>query len=210
MMLDFKKEIRLAFTENKGAIGIAVAILIFSLILGYYLEPYLHAYLNPVVENLSKQVESGSIKLTFHSIFSNNIRIVFLMFIFGLLFCFSALILSFNGFFVGYFVAVNNNELFKTLLMLIPHGIFEFSSCIIACASGFVLFKFLYRFLKAFAKKEEGSISNQLYESYVENFDKLKQAIILLMVATVLMIIAGIFEVYLTIPIASFIISISS
>ena len=92
--------------------------------------------------------------------------------------------------------------------MRFRHGIFEFSSCIIACASGFVLFKFLYRFLKAFAKKEEGSISNQLYESYVENFDKLKQAIILLMVATVLMIIAGIFEVYLTIPIANFIISI--
>ena len=210
MMLDFKKEIRLAFSENKRPIAIAGAILIVSLILGYCLEPYLHAYLNPVVENLSRQVESGSIKLTFHSIFSNNIRIVFLMFIFGLLCCFSALILSFNGFFVGYFVAVNNDNLFKTLLMLIPHGIFEFSSCIIACASGFVLFKFLYRFLKSFAKMEDGSISSQLYASYVENFDKLKHAIILLMIATVLMIAAGIVEVYLTIPIANFIISISS
>lgn len=209
-MLDFKKEIRLAFSENKMAICISMAILLISLILGYVLEPNLHAYLNPVVENLSKQVETGNIKLTFHSIFSNNIRIVFFMFIFGLLCCFSALILAFNGFFVGYFVAVNSNDMFKTLLLLIPHGIFEFSSCIIACASGFVLFKFLYRFLKAFAKNDEGSLSNQLYESYVENFDKLKQSIMLLLVATVLMIIAGIFEVYLTLPIANFILSISS
>ena len=209
-MLDFKKEIRLAFSENKMAICISIAILLISLILGYVLEPNLHAYLNPVVENLSKQVETGNIKLTFHSIFSNNIRIVFFMFIFGLLCCFSALILAFNGFFVGYFVAVNSNDLFKTLLLLIPHGIFEFSSCIIACASGFVLFKFLYRFLKAFARNDEGSLSNQLYESYVENFDKLKQSIMLLLVATVLMIIAGIFEVYLTLPIANFILSISS
>lgn len=209
-MLDFKKEIRLAFSENKMAICISIAILLISLILGYVLEPNLHAYLNPVVENLSKQVETGNIKLTFHSIFSNNIRIVFFMFIFGLLCCFSALILAFNGFFVGYFVAVNSNDMFKTLLLLIPHGIFEFSSCIIACASGFVLFKFLYRFLKAFAKNDEGSLSNQLYESYVENFDKLKQSIMLLLVATVLMIIAGIFEVYLTLPIANFILSISS
>ena len=209
-MLDFKKEIRLAFSENKMAICISMAILLISLILGYVLEPNLHAYLNPVVENLSKQVETGNIKLTFHSIFSNNIRIVFFMFIFGLLCCFSALILAFNGFFVGYFVAVNSNDLFKTLLLLIPHGIFEFSSCIIACASGFVLFKFLYRFLKAFARNDEGSLSNQLYESYVENFDKLKQSIMLLLVATVLMIIAGIFEVYLTLPIANFILSISS
>ncbi len=209
-MLDFKKEIRLAFSENKMAICISIAILLISLILGYVLEPNLHAYLNPVVENLSKQVETGNIKLTFHSIFSNNIRIVFFMFIFGLLCCFSALILAFNGFFVGYFVAVNSNDMFKTLLLLIPHGIFEFSSCIIACASGFVLFKFLYRFLKAFARNDEGSLSNQLYESYVENFDKLKQSIMLLLVATVLMIIAGIFEVYLTLPIANFILSISS
>ena len=209
-MLDFKKEIRLAFSENKMAICISMAILLISLILGYVLEPNLHAYLNPVVENLSKQVETGNIKLTFHSIFSNNIRIVFFMFIFGLLCCFSALILAFNGFFVGYFVAVNSNDMFKTLLLLIPHGIFEFSSCIIACASGFVLFKFLYRFLKAFARNDEGSLSNQLYESYVENFDKLKQSIMLLLVATVLMIIAGIFEVYLTLPIANFILSISS
>ncbi len=192
------------------AICISMAILLISLILGYVLEPNLHAYLNPVVENLSKQVETGNIKLTFHSIFSNNIRIVFFMFIFGLLCCFSALILAFNGFFVGYFVAVNSNDMFKTLLLLIPHGIFEFSSCIIACASGFVLFKFLYRFLKAFARNDEGSLSNQLYESYVENFDKLKQSIMLLLVATVLMIIAGIFEVYLTLPIANFILSISS
>ena len=73
-----------------------------------------------------------------------------------------------------------------------------------------MLFKFLYRFLKAFAKNDEGSLSNQLYESYVENFDKLKQSIMLLLVATVLMIIAGIFEVYLTLPIANFILSISS
>lgn len=209
-MLDFKKEIILAFSENKMAICISIAILLISLILGYVLEPNLHAYLNPVVENLSKQVETGNIKLTFHSIFSNNIRIVFFMFIFGLLCCFSALILAFNGFFVGYFVAVNSNDMFKTLLLLIPHGIFEFSSCIIACASGFVLFKFLYLFLKAFARNDEGSLSNQLYESYVENFDKLKQSIMLLLVATVLMIIAGIFEVYLTLPIANFILSISS
>jgi uncharacterized membrane protein SpoIIM required for sporulation len=49
-----------------------------------------------------------------------------------------------------------------------------------------------------------------MYASYVENFDKLKQAIILLMVATVLMIIAGVIEVYLTLPIAEFITSVLS
>lgn len=204
-MLDFKNEIKLAFSENKLAIIISIAILLLSLILGYFLEPYLHAYLDPVVEAFSKQVESGNIQLTFHSIFSNNIRIVFLMFIFGLLFCFSALILAFNGFFVGYFTATTG-DLFHTLLLLVPHGVFEFSSCILACSSGFVLFKFARNLFKSWFNDEDKSF----YGSYVENFDKLKQAILLLLVSAILMIIAGVIEVYLTIPIADFITSIIS
>jgi uncharacterized membrane protein SpoIIM required for sporulation len=208
-MMDFKKEIKLAFTENKLAIYVSIAILVISLLLGYFLESSLHAYLDPVVEQVENQVRSGEITITFQSIFSNNIKIVFLMFILGIFCCFSALILAFNGFFIGYFTAVQD-DLFLTLLMLVPHGIFELPSCVIACASGFVLFNFLLRFLKTFLKQENVSISNKLYASYVENFDKLKQAIILLMVATVLMIIAGVIEVYLTLPIAEFITSVLS
>ena len=208
-MMDFKKEIKLAFSENKLAIYVSIAILVISLLLGYFLESSLHAYLDPVVDQVENQVRSGEITITFQSIFSNNIKIVFLMFILGIFCCFSALILAFNGFFIGYFTAVQD-DLFLTLLMLIPHGIFELPSCVIACASGFVLFNFLLRFLKTLLKQENGSISSQLYASYVESFDKLKQAIILLMVATVLMIIAGVIEVYLTLPIAEFITSILS
>ena len=208
-MMDFKKEIKLAFSENKLAIYVSIVILVISLLLGYFLESSLHAYLNPVVEQVENQVRSGEITITFQSIFSNNIKIVFLMFILGIFCCFSALILAFNGFFIGYFTAVQD-DLFLTLLMLVPHGIFELPSCVIACASGFVLFNFLLRFLKTLLKQENGSISSQLYASYVESFDKLKQAIILLMVATVLMIIAGVIEVYLTLPIAEFITSVLS
>jgi len=205
-MIDFKKEIKQAFTENKMAVYASIAILVISLLVGYFLEPYLNSFLNPVVENLSNQVQSGNIQLTFQSIFSNNIKIVFLMFIMGVLCCFSALILAFNGLFLGYFTAIQE-DLFTTLLMLVPHGIFELPSCVIACASGFVLFNFLVNFFKTFAKQEDGPISSQLYDSYVDNFDKLKQAIILLAVSAILMIIAGFIEVYLTLPIAEFITS---
>lgn len=205
-MMDFKKEIRDAFGQNKFAICLSIIILISSLILGYFLEPYLHAYLNPVVEELSKQVKAGTIKLTFQSIFSNNIRIVFLMFLFGAVFCFSALILAFNGFFVGYFVAISD-DLLQTLLLIVPHGIFEFSSCILACASGFILFSFVLNFIRTFTKKDNAPVSNKLYDSYVENFDKLKQSIILLMIASILMAIAGVIEVYFTAHIANLLLS---
>ena len=200
-------EVKSAFTENKTAIISAAAILFISLILGYFLQPYLYDYLNPVVDELTKKVETGAIKLTFQSLFFNNIKVVFAMFIFGIIFCFSALILAFNGFFVGYYVATTDN-LLLTALLIVPHGIFEFSSCIIACASGFVLFNFIYRFLKAIHKQDNGPVKEILSLAFGESGDKLKQAIILLVIASILMVIAGFVEAYLTLPIGEWIYSV--
>lgn len=202
MMID---EVKRAFSENRWAIGLAAAILFISLILGYVFEPNLYDYLNPVTEELTEKVETGVIQLTFGDIFFNNLKIICQMFIYGIMFCFSALILAFNGFFVGYYVATADN-LFYTLLLIIPHGIFEFSSCILACAGGFVLFDFLYRFLKTFWQYDDDSASESLRFSFEENFDKLKQALIIFAVAVVLMVIAGLVEVYLTIPLANYIV----
>ncbi len=201
-----KTEVKKAFVENKFAIIASAIILFISLILGYLLEPYLYSYFNPVVEDLTEKVQTGVIQLTFQDIFLNNIMIVLQMFIFGLLFCFSALILAFNGFFVGYYTATSPN-LLQVLLLTIPHGIFEFSSCILACASGFVLFNFIYRLVKTFLKEKEGKFFDRLIYSYDKNFDKLLQAFILLALASVLMIIAGIIEAYITLPLAEFLFS---
>jgi uncharacterized membrane protein SpoIIM required for sporulation len=203
-MLD---EVKRAFSENKVAILSAVAILLISLILGFLLEPYLHSYLNPVVEDLTNKVQTGVIKLTFQSIFLNNIRVVFAMFLSGLILCFSAVILAFNGFFAGYYVATTD-DLLQSVLLIIPHGIFEFSSCILACASGFVLFHFLYKFIKTLLKQENASVKELLSVSFNASYDKLKQAVILLIIATILMAIAGYIEAYLTLPIAEWIYSI--
>ena len=202
-------EIKSAFSENKLAVIVSIAILFISLILGYILEPQLYHYLNPVVEELTQKVQTGVIKLTFADIFFNNIKIVFQMFIYGLLFCFSAVILAFNGFFAGYYVATSDDLLF-TVLLIIPHGIFEFSSCILACSSGLVLFNFLYKFLKTLWKEDDDSLKVCLSHSFNASSKKLKQAIILLAIACVLMVIAGFVEVYLAFPIAKSIVSILS
>ena len=200
-------EVKSAFLENKLAIYASVTILFISLILGYLLEPYLYSYFNPVVDDLTQKVQQGTITLTFQSIFFNNIQIVFSMFIFGLTCFLSALLLGFNGFFAGYYVATTD-DLFQTVLLIVPHGIFEFSSCILACASGFVLFNFIYKFLKALHEQDNGPVKELLSVSFNASFDKLKQAIILLVIASILMAIAGFVEVYLTLPIAEGIYSI--
>ena len=206
-MVDIKREVKLAFIENKVAIIASVLILFLSLVLGYVFEPYLHSYLNPVVDDFTNKVQSGVIQLTFHDIFMNNIMIVFRMFIFGIFFCFSVIILAFNGFFVGYYAALQDN-LLRMILFLIPHGIFEFSSCILACSSGLVLFNFIRNFSKALFAKNGQGILTKIDKACNENFDKLKQSLILLFIAAVLMVIAGIIETYVTVPVAYYLLSI--
>ena len=150
MLKQFYREVKLAFLENKSAIYISIFILVFSLILGYVLEPYLYSYFHPVVDDLSKKVHTGTIKLTFADIFLNNIKVSFQMFLYGLFFCLSIVLLAYNGFFLGYYVAIQDN-LLRVLVMLIPHGIFEMTSCILACSSGLVLFNFLFRFFESWS-----------------------------------------------------------
>ena len=200
------EEVKSAFRENKLAVYASVAILFISLLLGYFLEPYLYSYFNPVVEDLTHQVQQGTIKLTFQSIFLNNIRIVIAMFLFGVTCFISAVILGFNGFFAGYYVATTD-DLFQSLLLIVPHGIFEFSSCILACASGFVLFNFVFKFLKTLYGQDNGPVKELLRMSFDESVVKLKQAIILFVIASILMAIAGFVETYLTLPIAELILN---
>lgn len=200
------EEVKSAFRENKLAVYASIAILFISLLLGYFLEPYLYNYFNPVVEDLTHQVQQGTIKLTFQSIFLNNIRIVIAMFLFGVTCFISAVILGFNGFFAGYYVATTD-DLFQSLLLIVPHGIFEFSSCILACASGFVLFNFVFKFLKTLYGQDNGSVKELLRISFDESVVKLKQAIILFVIASILMAIAGFVETYLTLPIAELILN---
>ena len=200
-------EIKLAFRENKRAIYISIAIMLISLILGYVLKSYVYDYLNPVVDELTQKVKTGVIKVTFTDIFSNNLNVILMMFLLGVVFCISALILAFNGFFVGYYVGISDN-LVQVLLYIIPHGIFEFSSCILACAASFVLFNCLYNFLKTFIRDEDESIINGLKNSFSLVYVKLEQALILFGVSVILMVIAGVIEAYLTIPIAQYLISV--
>ena len=150
-MLNIKNEIKSAFLENKTAVYISIILLLGTLIAGYVLQPYLQSIFDPVVDKLTEDVKNGVITLTFQTIFTNNILIVFRMFVLGIFFCFSGVILAYNGFFVGYYIASSQN-LFRVLLYIIPHGIFEFSSCIIATASGFVLFHFLFRLVYNISK----------------------------------------------------------
>ena len=48
---------------------------------------------------------------------------------------------------------------------------------------------------------------DRFWYSYDENFDKLLQAFIILALSSILMAVAGIFEVYITLPLGKFLFS---
>lgn len=199
MLKQFYREVKFAFLENKLAIYLSLIILILSLISGYIFESYFSSYLQPAVDDLIQKVETGVVQLTFKDIFLNNIAIIFQMFIYGLLFCLSVFLLAYNGFFVGYYVAIQD-DFFRVVLMLLPHGIFELTSCFLACSSGLVLFNFLFNFFKSYLIADLS-----LLDSFHDNIIKLKQAVLIFFISVILMIIAGFVEVYLTVPIARFV-----
>lgn len=87
-MLNIKNEIKSAFLENKTAVYISIILLLGTLIAGYVLQPYLQSIFDPVVDKLTEDVKNGVITLTFQTIFTNNILIVFRMFVLGIFFLF--------------------------------------------------------------------------------------------------------------------------
>ena len=80
-MLNIKNEIKSAFLENKTAVYISIILLLGTLIAGYVLQHYLQSIFDPVVDKLTEDVKNGVITLTFQTIFTNNILIVFRMFV---------------------------------------------------------------------------------------------------------------------------------
>ena len=76
-MLNIKNEIKSAFLENKTAVYISIILLLGTLIAGYVLQPYLQSIFDPVVDKLTEDVKNGVITLTFQTIFTNNILIIF-------------------------------------------------------------------------------------------------------------------------------------
>ncbi len=199
--MNIRNEIRNAFVDNKYLLLTSTILFIVSLLAGFLLEPYLYSLFNPVVNQLQDELARGVISVTFQSIFLNNIFIVLRMFIFGIIFCFSVVLLIYNGFFLGYFLA-SYGDLVRNLVFMIPHGIFELPSIIIATTSGLVLFKFIFKFIRDIYKNKI-----KFLDSLDKNYPLLKQSLIILAIGCILMFVAGIVESYFTVPIANWILN---
>ncbi len=85
------------------------------------------------------------------------------------------------------------------IIYLIPHGIFEITGTILQSVAGILLFKFIWRFLKNIAIKDNGKRLS-VSQSFERNKHVLVQSIVIIIFATILMLIAAPIEAYFSVP----------
>ncbi|MBO7159475.1 MAG: stage II sporulation protein M, partial [Methanobrevibacter sp.] len=193
---------------------------VIPLLLGYFYADSISEYIQPMVDNFQKQVDEGTITLTTHSIFSNNVTVAIMLYALGALGgVLGALILANNGMFIGYFGADFN--IYAYLALTVPHGIFEIPAIILATTGGFVLLSFVLHFIWDLRSPDYSyldifdpyfsdvkiTLKERCYAAFKMNQNKLKESFIFLCLAVILLIIAAFIEANLTIPFASWILS---
>ncbi len=215
-----KEEIKAAFSNNKWLLLFSTLLFVIPLLLGYFYADSISEYIQPMVDNFQKQVDEGTITLTTHSIFSNNVTVAIMLYALGALGgVLGALILANNGMFIGYFGADFN--IYAYLALTVPHGIFEIPAIILATTGGFVLLSFVLHFIWDLRSPDYSyldifdpyfsdvkiTLKERCYAAFKMNQNKLKESFIFLCLAVILLIIAAFIEANLTIPFASWILS---
>ena len=215
-----KEETKAAFSNNKLLLLLSVLLFVIPLLFGYFYADTVGEYIQPMVDQFEKQVEEGTITLTTHSLFTNNVTVAIILYALsalgGLL---GAVVLANNGLFIGYYGAAFN--IYAYLALTVPHGIFEIPAIIIATTGGFVLLSFAIHFIynliypdysyldifDPYFSDVKISAKERVSAAFKKNQNKLKESFIFLCLSVVFLIIAAFIEANLTIPLASWILS---
>lgn len=202
-------DVKEAFLVNKIIIIISSLMFFIPIAIGFIFSSHFAPFFDPVVSEMSKGLSEGTLEFNFETIFLNNLSIIIREYFMGIfLFIFTASLLVYNGIFLGYYLGVSNN-LFGTLVLIIPHGIFEFFSIIIGASAGFLLcifiLNFIYNIIYADNSIEKISLSERINFSIEKNYIKFKHSLILFVIACISMAIAGLIEVYITLNLSEII-----
>ena len=215
-----KREIKLAFSNNKKLLLLSTLLFVVPLFIGYFCSDAIASYVAPIVNSFEQNIADGTVTLTTQSLFTNNVSVAIIIYTLsalgGIL---GALILFNNGLFVGYYGV--QLDILVYALLTVPHGIFEIPAIIISATGGFVLLSFVLHFLwnlyspdysyldifDPYFSNVKISLKQRFVAAFKKNQNKLKESFIFLCLSVVLLIIAAFIEANLTIPIASAIFS---
>ncbi len=187
------------YKRNEIFLIISAALFMSSIFVGYFLSGTIDQFMRQVLRSFRDSVSRGEIKLTTLSIFTNNLKIAFLIYAGGLIIGLgTAFLLIYNGVFIGY--AASQYPIGNFIIYTLPHGIFEIAGIIIAGAAGFRLAKVEFNLLKNVTKiKGYLPLRKQLEQIVYAEYDNLKESLVLLVIAIVLILIGAFIEANFTI-----------
>lgn len=192
------------YNRNETFFILSAMIFIASIFIGYAFAGMLEPILGKMLGDFKRRLVQGELQLTTFSLFFNNLKVALLLYGGGLIFgLVTAFYLISNGVFIGYTAA--QFQLGDFIIYTLPHGIFEILGIIIAGAAGFKLGSIVLNILKGLLKlQSDFSMSNQIKYLLEANWDDLKDTLIMMGIAIVLIMIAAIIEANFTITWASY------
>lgn len=202
-------EIKNIWDKNKKLFLCVVIVFILSFIIGY--SGLLDYYMGLIYNSFNEEVSSGNIQLTIISVLTHNLLSVLVTYCLGILFGLGSLFsLVQNGAFIGYFATQANSSgrLLDFILLILPHGIFEFLGLFIVTVAGLRLGHFIIRMCDGFIN---GIASFNLKANLKYNFkhyiSEIKESLKLLLISILLFSIAAVIEVNFTVNFYNFIMS---
>ncbi|MBR0271444.1 MAG: stage II sporulation protein M [Methanobrevibacter sp.] len=192
--MNITNEIKEAFSENKKIFLVLLVLFAIGFVIGAILADDIAPILMPVLKEAIMEENVTSIDA--FNIMSHNLNtaamIIFASALFGIFAAISAITNGFVlGFMAGYTVK-SVNTLILYLVLILPHGIIELPALFCSCASGILLFLFIFRFLK-------DKINHySFYDAFDNNRNALKHMLILMIIAIVLFVIAALIEGFIT------------
>lgn len=212
-------EFKSAFVENKYLFIITLLLFTIPMFIGYFGADSIKSFMEPMFNTFNQNIDNGTVTLTTSSLFLNNFKVIVMLFAgFSLFAIVGGLILTINGLFLGYYATKLN--LIVYIAFIIPHGIFEISSLLLSSFAGLIILSFILKFFNdlLFTKFEDNkdnlsdngieqnikdnTIKSKVKFAFNNNSSKLKQALVLFVVAIILLAIAAFVEANLTTVIA--------
>jgi stage II sporulation protein M len=188
------------YKRNETFLMLSTMIFLVSMFIGYAFSGVLDQVLGSVLGDLKRRLTEGELKLTTFSIFANNLKVAFSIYVGGLVLGFVTVIyLIVNGAFLGY--AATKFPLGTFVIFTIPHGIPEIIGIIIAGAAGFRLASCVLHILKDITHiRSDISFIGQLKHVLEIHADEFVESLKLFGIAVVFLIVAAFIEANLSIP----------
>jgi stage II sporulation protein M len=109
---------------------------------------------------------------------------------------------------IGLLTSFISVEYPRSIIYVLPHGIFELSAYIIATAAGFKLLSITISLIRDFLEiNDDMPINEQINRILDVNYLKFRDSLILILIAIIMLFIAAIIEANITIPLANYILS---